>query len=118
MLEYLIDTYNMIDVYERVLDRDGTETARLHIGSGYGIFRGQSVEEFAMLGSANFTSIGILIHYSEDHSTEEAGTKTHFTPGIGDICIWHGQEYYISGVSSRPDIHGELVGYTIRCSNG
>lgn len=118
MLEYLIVEDNKIEVYERVLDRDNTEITRLHIGTGYGIFRGQSVEEFAMMGSADFTNIGILVHYSENHEEVEGSTKTHFIPNIGDVCVWHGKEYYISGVSPRPDIYGDMIGFTIRCSNG
>lgn len=118
MFEHLVEPINKIEVFEIILDRDGAEVSRIRIGSGYGLFRGQSTEEFAMMGSAAFTNIGTLVHYTEDTSELEDQERSHTVPQIGDVCTWRGQEYYISGVSPRPDIYGELVGYNIRCSNG
>lgn len=115
MLDHLVVEENKIEVFEVVKDRDEAEISRVRIGFGYGIFRGQSTEEFAMMGSAAFTNIGTLVHYTSD---TDSNPRSHSTPQIGDVCTWRGKEYYVSGVSPRPDIYGELVGYTIRCSNG
>lgn len=125
MHEHLITADNAINVYEVVRDRDGTMVTSFVIGSGYGIFRGQSEEEFIKDGGATFKNVGILVHYTEDHtiliptdSNAPQYTKSHYVPQIGDRCTYRGVTYDITGVAVRPDINGTVVGYTIWCSNG
>ena len=123
MLEHLITPDNLVEVLEVQTDRDGDETIKFVIGIGYGIFRGQSMTEFVQGGAGKFSSVGTLLFYEE--KTPEpltVGNRTYIAsktkPYIGGACRWRGVEYDITGVDTRVDIDGDLIGYTIRCSNG
>jgi hypothetical protein len=123
MFEHLIQPENEIVVYETVKDRDENVLGSICIGTGYGIFRGQAVVEYVSNVSGKFNSVGILVYYepSSGASVTVDGRiydSTHSIPSIGDVCTCKGITYDITGVDPRPDIDGNLVGYTIRCSNG
>lgn len=123
MLEHLITPDNLIEVLEVQVDRDGDETITFVIGTGYGVFRGQAITEFVQGGAGKFNSVGTLVFYTESNPEPvtiggKTYTATKTKPYIGGACRWRGVEYDITGVDPHPDIHGDLVGYTIRCSNG
>lgn len=123
ILEHLCTPENLIEVLEVQTDRDGDETISFVIGTGYGVFRGQAMEEFVQGGASKFNSVGTLVLYTEAdpdpvmlNGKIYKATKTK--PYIGGACRWRGTEYDVTGVDPRVDINGDLVGYTIRCSNG
>ena len=123
MLEHLCIPENLIEVFEVQTDRDGDETIQFLIGTGYGVFRGQAMEEFVQGGAGKFNSVGTLVFYTGNKPDPiEVGGKlyksTKTIPYIGGTCKWRGVEYDITGVDPRIDINGDLIGYTIRCANG
>jgi hypothetical protein len=122
MLEHLISPENLVEVFEIQTDRDGDETIRFLIGTGYGIFRGQAMEEFVQGGAGKFNSVGTVVFYSATTPNPvtvkgRTYTATKDKPYIGGVCRWHGIEYAVTGVDARTDIHGDLIGYTVRCAN-
>lgn len=123
MLEHLCTPENLIEVLEVQVDRDGDESVVFVIGTGYGVFRGQAIEEFVQGGAGKFNSVGTLVFYTASNPEPiTVGSRTytaqHSEPYIGGACTWRGTRYDITGVDPHVDIHGDLIGYTIRCSNG
>lgn len=123
MLDHLINPDNLISVVERKLDRDENVITEFTIGTGYGVFRGQGLAEYISNGIGKFDSAGTLLFYvpNDVQTITIDGTvysSTHTTPRIGDRCLWRDTYFDITGVDGRPNIYGDLVGYTIRCSNG
>lgn len=120
--EWLATPGNEISVMEVIKDRDEDVICELTIGQGYGIFRGQNQVEYIGQSSAQFSHVGILVFYDAVTSTAEINgvtyTASHTQPRIGDVCVWHGVRYDITAVDPHPDVHGDLVGYTVRCSSG
>lgn len=114
---------NQIQVIETIINKDQDPIADIVIGSGYGIFRGQTSVEYTSQQAGKFNHVGILIYYTTntDASVTVDGdvySATHKYPEIGDSCIWRGVRFSITGVDPRPDINGDLVGFTVRCSSG
>lgn len=123
MLEHLCTPENRIEVKEVIIDRNQDTIAEIVIGVGYGIFRGQSQIEYMSQASAKFKNVGTLVFYEPTNPAPiTIGGKqyraTHMYPKENDICVWRDTRYTISGVDSRPDVHGDIVGYTVRCSSG
>lgn len=121
--EWLITPENRIEVIEHVKNRDEDHIADLVIGYGYGVFRGQTAVEYSSQNAGSFNHVGILIDY---HTLPNASVTvdgkvykaTHKYPEIGDVCTWRGITFAITGVDPRPNVHGDLVGFTVRCSSG
>lgn len=123
MLDHLCVPENRIEVVERITDRNEDIIAELVIGSGYGIFRGLNQVEYVGGASASFSHVGTLVFYTSADPTEivvagKTYTTTHTKPQIGDKCVWRGTSYIVTGVNTCPDIHGDLVGFTILCDTG
>jgi hypothetical protein len=122
MLEHLCTPENLIEVREEIIDRNQDTIGELLIGTGYGVFRGQSEVEYISQAAAKFNYVGTLVFYAVNRDAElTVGDKTykpsHMYPKEGDICICRGVRYSITGSEFRTDIHGDLVGFTVRCSN-
>jgi len=121
--DWLIVPENRIEVIEHVKTRDEDHIADIVIGYGYGIFRGQTEVEYSSQNSGAFNHVGILIDY---HAVTDASVvvdgeeykATHKYPEIEDVCTWRGITFAITGVDPRPDVYGDLVGFTVRCSDG
>lgn len=123
MLEHLITPENLIEVLEVQTDRDGDESAVFVVGTGYGVFRGQAMDEFVLGGDGTFSSVGTLLFYKAQHPEPiTVNGRTYYPtktePYIKGSCRWRGITFVITGVDHRVDIDGNLVGYTIRCANG
>ena len=128
MFKHLKTTKNKIIVYEEPKSRDGSVITRLQIGTAYGAFRSLTEEEMKAPQLANYASVGMLVFYTPDETIAEgtlvdsggvpANPKTHYYPKKGDLCTWRGTEYYVSGVSAKPDIRGDIEGYLVYCKNG
>ena len=121
--EWLITPENRIEVIEHVKNRDGDPIADLVIGYGYGVFRGQTAVEYSSQNAGSFNHVGILIDYHilSDASVtvdDKVYKATHSYPEIEDSCTWRGITFAITGVDPRPNVYGDLVGFTVRCSNG
>lgn len=120
--DWLKTPENRIEVIETITNRDGDPIADIVIGTGYGIFRGQTSVEYTSTRAADFNHVGILIEYTPIvESTVAIGEDlyaTHMYPEIGDACVWRGIRFSVTGVDPRPDVHGDLVGFTVRCSSG
>jgi hypothetical protein len=123
MFEHLITDDNRITVLQLVRNKDHDVVGHICIGNGYGVFRSQSLEEVAAYPTGKFDNVGLLVHYEPmyNQKTVVDGVtypQTHTVPDIGDVCVWRGTPYSVTGVDVRIDIQGDLVGYTIRCSGG
>lgn len=121
--EWFITPENRIEVIEHVKNRDEDHIADLVIGYGYGVFRGQTAVEYISQNAGDFNHVGVLIDY---HTLPNASVTvngkvykaTHNYPEIGDVCTWRGITFAITGVDPRPNVYGDLVGFTVRCSSG
>lgn len=121
--EWLMTQDNLIEVREQIIDRNEDTIAEVVIGTGYGIFRGQTTLEYTSQASASFSHVGTLVFYTPNSTATTIVdgveyTASHKYPKQNDICVWKGISYVITGIDFRPDVHGEFVGYTIRCSSG
>lgn len=121
--EWLMTPDNLIEIKEKIVDRNEDTIAEIVIGTGYGIFRGQTELEYTSQMSASFSHVGTLVFYTptEPESIIVDGREykaTHKYPEHNDLCTWKGITYVITGVDFRPDVHGDLVGFNLRCSNG
>ena len=121
--DWLMTPENRIEVVEYIKNRDEDIVAAIVIGYGYGIFRGQGEVEYTSQQSSSFSHVGILIDYTIVENAEAVVDgviykATHKYPAINDSCTWRGITFSITGVDPRPDVHGDLVGFTVRCSNG
>lgn len=120
--EWLVTEDNAIVVREPIKNRDEDIVCELTIGRGYGIFRGQNQVEYVGQSSAQFSHVGTLVFYEIENEVIEMDGKTytasHTYPKVGDICEWRGVRYDITGVDPHPDVHGDQIGYTLRCASG
>lgn len=121
--EWLMTPDNLIEIKEKIVDRNEDTIAEIVIGTGYGIFRGQTELEYTSQMSANFSHVGTLVFYTPTESETiivdgREYKATHKYPEQNDLCTWKGITYVITGVDFRPDVHGDLVGFNLRCSNG
>ena len=121
--DWLMTPENRIEVVEYIKNRDEDIVAEIVIGYGYGIFRGQGEVEYTSQQSSSFSHVGILVDYTIVENAEivvdgVVYKATHKYPAINDACTWRGITFSITGVDPRPDVHGDLVGFTVRCSNG
>jgi hypothetical protein len=121
--EWLVTPDNRIEVKARIKDRNEDIIEEVTIGYGYGLFRGQNQLEYIGQSSASFSHVGTLVFYEPlgVHSVTVNGKEyniSHIYPSINDVCVWRGVSYTITGVDPHPDVHGDLVGYSVRCSTG
>lgn len=120
--EWLVTPENIIEVREAVRNRDEDVIGEIVIGHGYGVFRGQNQVEYVGQPSAQFSHVGTLVFYAGTVGSITIDGKTydstHTIPSVGDVCVWRDTRYDITGVDPHPDVHGDLIGYSIRCSNG
>lgn len=120
--DWLVTNDNIIEVREAVRDRNEDVIGEIVIGHGYGVFRGQNQVEYVGQSSGQFSHVGTLLFYAGTVGSIEVDGKiyesTHMIPQIGDSCTWRGTRYEITGVDAHPDVHGDLVGYTVRCASG
>lgn len=120
--EWLVTPENIIEVREAVRNRDEDVIGEIVIGHGYGVFRGQNQVGYVGQSSAQFSHVGTVVFYEGTDGSISIDGKvydnTHNVPRVGDVCIWRGIRYDITGVDPHPDVHGDLIGYSIRCSNG
>lgn len=122
MFGHLVTDVNRIQVLQQILNRDGDVSATVVIGEGYGVFRTKTLEEVMAYTSSTFDSVGTLLFYTANEPQSiVVGNNTivtHTEPRVGDTCTWRGMSYTLTGIEPRIDINGDLVGYTVRCSNG
>ena len=120
--DWLLIPENRIDIVQTITNRDGDIVESIVIGTGYGIFRGQTAIEYTAQTSGSFNHVGILIAYEpkQPHTFVVDGKDivTHQYPEIRDYAVWRGMRFSITGVDPRPNVHGDLVGFTVRCSSG
>lgn len=121
--EWLMTPDNRIEVKRVIVDRNEDIVDTVTIGYGYGVFRGQNQVEYVGQSSAAFSHVGTLVFYEplDVHDVMVNGKEysiSHRYPSINDLCVWRDISYTITGVDPHPDVHGDLVGYTVRCATG
>ena len=121
--EWLMTPDNLIEVRQKIVDRNEDTIAEIVIGTGYGMFRGQTELEYTSQVSANFTHMGTIVFYTPTDSKPvvvngKEYSATHKYPSYNDLCTWRGTTFVITGVDFRPDVHGDMVGFNLRCSDG
>ena len=120
--DWLISPDNKIEIIQTIVNRDGDPLEDITIGVGYGIFRGQTTVEYTAPNSGAFNHVGIVTDYIPEPShvliVDGREITTHKYPEIGDSAVWRGVRFSITGVDPRPNVHGDLVAFTVRCSSG